>query len=138
MEPPYFLALLLLPMFLFRLRRDVAAQFVVSVSIGVLVVMFSPLITPLIGSFVMPWILWRFVWILPYALIFAMATHMIMSAAIRVVARLQKISNIGDAEASAKVMTQFGTLLFVLLAVLLLSPGILSNIQNLNRRVSFA
>ena len=138
MEPPYFLALLLLPMFLFRLRRDVAAQFVVSVSLGVLVVMFSPVITPLIGSFVMPWILWRFVWILPYALIFAMAAQMIMAAAVRVVARLQKMSSIGDPEASARTMTQFGTLIFVLLAVLLLSPGILSNIRNLNGRMAFA
>ena len=138
MEPPYFLALLLLPMFLFRLRRNIAAQFVVSVSLGVLVVMFSPLITPLIGSFVMPWILWRFVWILPYALIFAMAAEMIMTAAIRLVTHLQKMSGIGDAKASAAVLTQFGALLFVLVAVLLFSPGIFRNIKNLNGRVAFA
>jgi hypothetical protein len=138
MEPPYFLALLLLPMFLFQLRRNIAAQFVVSVTVGVLIVMFSPLITPLIGSIVMPWILWRFIWILPYALIFAMAANMIMSAAIRVVARLQKMSGIGDAEASAVIMTQFGTLLFVLVTVLLFSPGILRNINNLNGRIAFA
>ncbi len=77
MEPVYFLALLLLPMFLWRLRRDEAAQFVVAVSLAVLFVMFNPLITPLIGSFVMPWILWRFVWILPYGLIFALAVQQI-------------------------------------------------------------
>ena len=54
-------------MFLWRLRRDIAAQFVVSVSLGVLFRHVQPVVTPLIGSFVMPWILWRFVWILPYA-----------------------------------------------------------------------
>lgn len=27
--------------------------------------MFNPYVTPLIGDLVMPWILWRFVWILP-------------------------------------------------------------------------
>ena len=138
MEPPYFLALLLLPMFLFQLRRNIAAQFVVSVTAGVMVVMFSPLITPLIGSFVMPWILWRFVWILPYALIFAMAANMIINAAIRMVAWLQKRSGVGDSEASAAIMTQFGTLLLILVAALVLSPGILRNINNLNGRIAFA
>ncbi len=138
MEPPYFLALLLLPMFIFLIRRDVATQFVFGVSIGVLVVMFSPLITPLIGSFVMPWILWRFVWILPYALIFAMAANMIMNAAIRLVAKLQRMSGVGDADATTKILTQYGTLVFLLATALLFSPGILRNINNLSGRIAFA
>ena len=138
MEPPYLLALLLLPMFLFRLRRDVAAQFVVAVSLGVLIVMFSPIITPLIGSFVMPWILWRFVWILPYALIFAMTAQMLISASIRFVAWLQKSTSVGDPKASAAVMAQYATLLFLLLAAIILSPSILSNIKKLNGRIAFA
>ena len=138
MEPPYFLALLLLPMFFFHLRRNIAAQFVISVTVGVLIVMFTPFITPLIGSFVMPWILWRFVWILPYALIFAMAADMIMKAAIRLIARLQKMSGIGDPETGAAILTQYATLLFVLAAVLLFSPGILRNINNLRGRTAFA
>ncbi|MDX1415450.1 MAG: tetratricopeptide repeat protein [Candidatus Promineifilaceae bacterium] len=138
MEPPYFLALLLLPMFLFRLRRDVAAQFVVGVSIGVMIVMFSPIITPLIGSFVMPWILWRFIWIIPYALIFAMAAQMIMGAIISLTAWLQKSVSVGNSQASAKVMSQYAALVFLLLATLLLSPSILSNIKKLNGRIAFA
>ncbi|MCA9921078.1 MAG: tetratricopeptide repeat protein, partial [Anaerolineales bacterium] len=73
LEPPYLLALILLLFLLRRLRTDIAAQFVVSVTAAILVVMFVPFVTPLIGSFVMPWILWRFVWLLPYALIIALA-----------------------------------------------------------------
>ncbi len=138
MEPPYFLALLLLPMFIFLLRRDVSAQFVVGVSGGILVVMFSPIITPLIGSFVMPWILWRFVWILPYALIFAMAANMIMKAAIRIVGKLQEATGVGNSETTATILTQYATLLFVLAAVLVFSPGIIRNINNLNGRIAFA
>lgn len=138
MEPPYFLALLLLPMFLFRLRRDVAAQFVIGTISGVLIVMFSPIITPLIGSIVMPWILWRFVWLIPYALVFAMAAQMIMSAAIRLIAWLQNTIKIGNPKASTAIMTQYATLLFLIATALLLSPGILSNIEKLNGRTAFA
>ncbi len=138
MEPPYFLALLLLPMFLFRLRRDVSAQFVVGVSLGVLIVMFSPIITPLIGSFVMPWILWRFIWLLPYALILAMAAQIFMDASIHFIAWLQKKVRVGDSKASAALMTQYSTVIFLLLAALILSPSILSNIKKLNGRIAFA
>ena len=138
MEPPYFLALLLLPMFLFRLRRDVAAQFVVSVSLGVVFVMFNPLVTPLIGSFVMPWILWRFVWILPYALIFAMAAQMIVEAAISIIGRLQAALHVGDARRTVQRLSPYGPLIILLLGALILSPGIGRNIKNLNGRLAFA
>jgi tetratricopeptide (TPR) repeat protein len=73
LEPPYLLALLLLPLLLPGIRRSLGAQFAVGTTAAVLVVMFNPLITPLIGGLVMPWILWRFVWLLPYALIMALA-----------------------------------------------------------------
>jgi tetratricopeptide (TPR) repeat protein len=138
MEPPYFLALLLLPMFLWQLRRNIAAQFVVGVSLGVVFVMFNPLLTPLIGSFVMPWILWRFVWILPYALIFAMAAQMILEAAIKIIGRLQESLHAGDAERTIKLITPYGPLLIFLFATLILSPGIGRNVKNLNGRLSFA
>ncbi len=138
MEPPYFLALLLLPMFLFRLRRDISAQFVVSVSLGVVFVMFNPLITPLIGSFVMPWILWRFVWILPYALIFAMAAQMIMGAVISIIGRLQEAIHVGNAERTTQRLTTYGALIVIILATLILSPGIVRNIKNLDGRLAFA
>ena len=138
MEPPYFLALLLLPMFLWQLRRNIAAQFVVSVSLGVLFVMFNPIVTPLIGSLVMPWILWRFVWILPYALIFAMAAQLIVEAAMNIIGRLQKAFHIGDAARTERQLTPYGPLLIVLFATLILSPGIGRNVKNLNGRLAFA
>ncbi len=138
MEPAYFLALLLLPMFIWRLRRDIAAQFVVGVSLGVLFVMFNPLITPLIGSLVMPWILWRFVWILPYALIFAMAAQMIVSAVISIFCRLLEALKIGRAEQNARVLNKYAALILIILVTLILSPGIMRNIRNLNGRLAFA
>ena len=137
-EPPYFLALLLLPMFLWRLRKDVAAQYVVSSSLGIVFVMFNPLVTPLIGSFVMPWILWRFVWILPYALIFAMAAQMMVGAAIKIGGRLQEALKVGDAERTVQRLSPFGPLLVIVLSALILSPGIARNIKNLDGRRAFA
>ena len=138
MEPPYFLALLLLPMFLFRLRRDIAAQYVVSSSLGVVFVMFNPLVTPLIGSFVMPWILWRFVWILPYALIFAMGAQMILGAAIKIIGRLQDALRLGEGERTVQRLSPYGPLIIIILAAVILSPGIGRNIRNLNGRLAFA
>lgn len=73
LEPPYLLALLLIPLLLPGIRRNLGAQFAVGTTAAVLLVMFNPMITPLIGALVMPWILWRFIWLLPYALIVALA-----------------------------------------------------------------
>ena len=132
MEPPYFLALLLLPFFLWRLKRDEAAQFVIAVSAAVLFVMFNPLITPLIGSFVMPWILWRFVWILPYGLIFALAAQYIIAASVALIGRF----NVSPRTTTR--LTQFAPVLFILVLTFALTPNILSNIQNLNGRIAFS
>lgn len=79
LEPPYLLALLLLPLLTWRIRRDPAVQFAVGTTAAILFVMFNPLVTPLIGSLVMPWILWRLVWLLPYSLIFALAARQILA-----------------------------------------------------------
>ena len=75
LEPPYLLALLLLPLLLWRIRSDVGAQYAVGCTLVTLLAMFTPFITPMIGALVMPWILWRFVWLLPYALTLAMAAR---------------------------------------------------------------
>ncbi len=79
-EPPYLLALFLLPLLIWRMRRNPGIQFAVSTTLAILFVMFNPLVTPLIGSLVMPWILWRFVWLLPYALIIALAAQQILDS----------------------------------------------------------
>ena len=72
LEIPYLLALLTLPLLIGGMRRNLGAQLAVSTALAVLLVMFNPALTPLIGSLVMPWILWRFIWLLPYALMLAL------------------------------------------------------------------
>ena len=79
LELPYLLALLSLPLLIWRLRRNPAVQFAVSTTLAILFVMFNPFVTPLIGSLVMPWILWRLVWLLPYPLIIALAAQQILA-----------------------------------------------------------
>ncbi|GAB4531207.1 MAG: hypothetical protein Kow0063_10130 [Anaerolineae bacterium] len=134
LEPPYLLALLLLPLLLRRIRRDIAAQFAVSSTLAILVVMFNPILTPLIGSMVMPWILWRFVWVLPYALIISLATLRLLAWAMSGLAdwaRAHEISVTGRDESFLRRTAPLGV---TVAAALLLSPGIVRNIQNLNDR----
>lgn len=83
LEPPYLLALLLLPFLLWRIRDEPAVQFVTGTTLAILLVMFSSVLMPLIGSLVMPWILWRFVWLFPYSLIIALATQQILNPRVR-------------------------------------------------------
>jgi tetratricopeptide (TPR) repeat protein len=129
LEPPYLLALLLLPLLLWRLRSDVTAQFAVSTSLAILFVMFNPILTPLIGSLVMPWILWRFVWVLPYALIIALAIQRLLAWGMAEVAHRVHIP-----QKSRYLLWAYVPPGFILAATLLLSPGIVRNIQNLKDR----
>ena len=129
LEPPYLLALLLLPLLLWRLRSDVAAQFAVSTALAILFVMFNPILTPLIGSLVMPWILWRFVWVLPYALIIALALQRLLAWSVAEVAHRVHIS-----QKSRYLLWAYVPLGFILAATLVLSPGIVRNIQKLKDR----
>lgn len=120
MEPPYLLALLLLPILLWRIHAHIAAQFAVSVTLAILFVMFNPLVTPLIGALVMPWILWRFVWLLPYALIIALSVDRFITG--------------GGTWGVGRTLSGYATLTFILGSGLLLSPAIAKNIQELNYR----
>jgi tetratricopeptide (TPR) repeat protein len=129
LEPPYLLALLLLPLLLWRIRSDVAAQFAVSTALAILFVMFNPVLTPLIGSLVMPWILWRFVWVLPYALIIALAAQRLVTWATAEVAHRVRIP-----KETKHLLTAYVPLGVILIVTLFLSPGIVRNIQNLNDR----
>ena len=137
-EPAYLLALLLLPMFLWRIKRDIASQFVVGVSLGVVFVMFNP---------------------------FADAVHRLVRHALDPLALCVDFAlradlrhggandhgrphQAGGAAAAfggcwgcgcvSRALTTYGTLGFLLLATLVLSPGIVRNISNLNGRLSFA
>jgi tetratricopeptide (TPR) repeat protein len=129
LEPPYLLALLLLPVLLWRVRSDIAAQYAVSTALAILFVMFNPILTPLIGSLVMPWILWRFVWVLPYALILVLAGQRLVTWGMAEAAQRVQIP-----QERVHLLTAYVPLGFVLVITLLLSPGIVRNIQNLNDR----
>ena len=75
-EPPYLLALLLLPLLWLR-RRTLGAQYAAATTLAILFVIFNPVLTPLIGDLVMPWILWRFIWLLPTALTLALVLELL-------------------------------------------------------------
>lgn len=128
LEPVYLLALLLLPILLWRLCSHVGAQFAVGTTLAVLFVMFNPVVTPILGSLVMPWILWRFVWLLPYALIIALATDYMLSAVIWLVTRPRWFR-------SAQCLLLAGAAVgLVLLAGLLLRRNILTNMEQIQGR----
>ena len=70
---------LLLPLLIWRGRKNPAVHFAAGTTLAILLVMFNPFVTPLIGALVMPWILWRFIWLLPYALIIALAVQYLLA-----------------------------------------------------------
>lgn len=134
LEPPYLLALLLLPLLLWRIRLDIAARFAVSTTLAILFVMLNPILTPLIGSMVMPWILWRFVWLLPYALIIALGTQRLLTWMLVGLLAWARDHAVPVTRASEQSFRRYAPLGLILAASLLLSPGIIRNIQNLNDR----
>lgn len=67
-HPLVLLPLLLTPLLLRRLRRERSAQFLLFGSAGVLLICYTPGITPLFGKLITPWMLWRVTWLLPSVL----------------------------------------------------------------------
>ena len=132
-EPPYLLAILLLPLLALRAwrsRSDVGAQFVVGSTLAVLLVMFTPWFTPWVGSLVMPWILWRFVWVLPYALAIVLVGAQLAGLVAGWIARSPE-------RRSSTAPTQgFVMLGLVVVAALAFSPAIDRNIRSLHDRTS--
>jgi len=136
LEPAYILALLLLPLLLKGIRRNIGAQFAMSTTLAILFVMFNPLVTPLIGALVMPWILWRFVWMLPYALIIGLAADRIMPVAARALAGLwSKLP--AERALWEQRLTPYGLLATLLAATLILAPGTVHNLAALKERAGF-
>lgn len=72
LDPPYFLALLLSLFLLWRIKSNLGAQLAVGVNLAVVLALFNPILTPLMGKLVMPWILYRLAWMMPYAMIITM------------------------------------------------------------------
>ncbi|MEZ4716469.1 MAG: tetratricopeptide repeat protein [Caldilineaceae bacterium] len=124
LEPPYLLAILLLPLLLWRLRTNLGAQFALSTTLAVIFVMFNPFVTPLIGDLVMPWILWRFVWLLPYALITAMVLY---RAAYAVT---------GAARRADRPRFAYAPLVLTAVLALVLTPAMLSNVRDMELRAA--
>lgn len=128
LEPPYLLAILLLPLLLPGLRRNLGAQFALSTALAVLFVMFNPWLTPLIGSLVMPWILWRFVWLLPYALILGLAAAPLVNLIGQALGRLT---------GRGAGLARYAPLATVVALALLFSPMAVRNIQMLHERAAY-
>jgi len=125
LEPPYLMALLLLPLLFWKMRRNLAAQFAVSTSAAILFVMFNPLVTPLIGSLVMPWILWRFVWMLPYALILALVGYRLLYILFN------------DQLLSRESRNRFAPLAAAIALALVISPSIVNTLETMRLRAAF-
>ncbi len=136
LEPAYILALLLLPLLFKGIRRNIGAQFAVSTTLAILFVMFNPLVTPLIGALVMPWILWRFVWMLPYALIIGLAADRVMPVAARALAALWSRLPAEQSRWERRI-APYGLLASLLAAVLILAPGTAHNLAALKERAGF-
>ena len=145
LEPPYLLALLLLPLLLPGIRRSLGAQFALSTSVAIILVMYNPIITPVIGSLVMPWILWRFVWLLPYALTITLAAAPALNWAARAVgnqAKYQTTPHSSPPRTSAwrgreSLLTRYTPFAAVLALALLLSPLIVRNLEAMQERAAF-
>lgn len=135
LELPYLLALLALPFLLRGVRKNLGVQFAAATTASILFTMFNPFITPLIGSFVMPWILWRFVWMLPYALILGMALDRFVPAA---VGALQRLFARGKRNpAATQLVAGYALPVVVMLLALALSPAIVHNLRTLQERAGF-
>jgi len=56
------------PLLLFFVKKDMGAQFLLGNTVGLLFLLFNPLLTPLLGRLITPWMLWRLVYLLPSSL----------------------------------------------------------------------
>ncbi len=135
-EPPYLLALLLLPFLLRRIRSDVATQFALGTTLAILFVMFNPILTPLIGSLVMPWILWRFIWVLPYSLIIALVVDRLVAWLSRTFTGWLESYQVRIPRRREQQVNAYTSLAVLLATAVVLSPGIARNIANLNDRTA--
>jgi tetratricopeptide (TPR) repeat protein len=68
-HPFVILAILLAPLLLKYLRTHLSAQFLFSNTLAGLVLCYVPIITPLLGKLITPWVIWRVLWLLPVSLV---------------------------------------------------------------------
>jgi tetratricopeptide (TPR) repeat protein len=67
--PMMIMAIILAPLLLFDVKRDLAAQFLFSNMLASLCLLY--VFTPLIGRIITPWLVWRMTWLLPAGLVVA-------------------------------------------------------------------
>lgn len=70
-HPLIILALLLTPLLLLDIRDSVAAQFLFSNMVVIVVLLYNPVTAPLLGKLITPWMVERLTWILPTTLTIA-------------------------------------------------------------------
>jgi tetratricopeptide (TPR) repeat protein len=138
LEPPYLLACLVVPLLLWGLRSDEGAQFTVGTILAVLFVMFNPVVTPLIGSLVVPWLLWRMVWLLPYALAIALAAQRVLNALVAGAVRLFRLKGAAMGQAQNLPLQAGAAVAFVLAVTLALRPSIASTLEEMKDGASAA
>lgn len=81
-EIPILLMLFLIPMLLVRLQRPLI-QYVVGVTLAVLMLLYNPLLTPQVGNLITPWMIWRLTWLFPVSLVLAYAAYSLLLVAQR-------------------------------------------------------
>ncbi len=74
-DPLTIAALALAPLLLFYVKKDMGAQYVLANMLGLAFLLFNPIITPLLGLVVTPWMLWRLVYMLPTSLTLGFLLH---------------------------------------------------------------
>lgn len=78
MHPVILLAIGLVPLLAGRLRQDVRVQFLWGSMLVPLALLYSPAGAWVLGQLVMPWELWRLMWVLPVALTLAYLTMLLL------------------------------------------------------------
>jgi tetratricopeptide (TPR) repeat protein len=68
-HPLTILAILLTPLLLRYLRTHLSARFLFANMAGVLILCYTPVITPLLGKVIAPGMIWRVLWLLPVSLV---------------------------------------------------------------------
>jgi hypothetical protein len=68
-HPLIILAILLTPLLLRYLRTHLSARFLFANMTGVLILCYTPVITPLLGKVIAPGMIWRVLWLLPVSLV---------------------------------------------------------------------
>lgn len=124
MEPVYLLALLMIPLLLWRPRYPLGTLFLLSTTFAMLTVMYNPITTPIIGSLVVPWLLWRFVWLFPYAAIILFGTGQLRRWLLGALARGGRHGPVSWLKSPYSAVAAIG------LAFLLMTPMIINNLKD--------